>query len=39
LYIVNHEFKAGKASKWWDTDTAYAVIAPGGGYYDTVLGL
>jgi len=37
LYIVNHEYKAEKASKWWDT--AYAAIAPGGGYYGTVLGL
>ena len=29
FYIVHHEFKAGKAEKWWET--AYAAMSPGGG--------
>ena len=28
FYIVHHEFKAGKAKKWWEA--AYAAISPGG---------
>ena len=34
FYIVHHEFKAGKAEKWWET--AYAAMAPGGGWDDAV---
>ena len=30
FYIVHHEFKAGKAEKWWET--AYAAMSPGGGW-------
>ena len=34
FYIVHHEFKAGKAEKWWET--AYAAMSPGGGWDDAV---
>ena len=34
FYIVHHEFKAGKAEKWWDK--AYAAMSPGGGWDDAV---
>ena len=34
FYIVHHEFKAGKADKWWET--AYAAMSPGGGWDDAV---
>ena len=32
FYIVLHEFKVGKAQRWWET--AYAAMAPGGGWDD-----
>ena len=35
FYIVHHEFKIGKAEKWWET--AYAAMAPGGGWDDAVV--
>ena len=35
FYIVHHEFKAGKAEKWWET--AYAAMSPGGGWDDAVV--
>tara|TARA_B100000212_G_C26904868_1_gene335278 strand:+ start:165 stop:371 length:207 start_codon:yes stop_codon:yes gene_type:complete len=35
FYIVHHEFKAGSASKW--CDIAYAAMAPGDGYDDSVM--
>ena len=35
FYIIHKEFKAGSALKCWDT--AYAAIAPGGGYDDSVI--
>ena len=31
FYIVHHEFKAGKAEKWWET--AYAAMSPGAVSY------
>ena len=34
FYIVHHEFKVGKAEKWWEK--AYAAMAPGGGWDDAV---
>ena len=34
FYIVHHEFKVGKAEKWWET--AHAAMAPGGRWDDTV---
>ena len=34
FYIVHHEFKAGKAEKWWET--AYAAMSPAGGWDDAV---
>ena len=34
FYIVHHEFKVGKAEKWWET--AYAAMSPGGGWDDAV---
>ena len=34
FYIVHHEFRAGTSSKWWET--AYAAMAPGGGWDEAV---
>ena len=34
FYIVHHEFKVGKAEKWWAA--AYTAMAPGGGWDDAV---
>ena len=34
FYIVHHDFKAGKAEKWWET--AYAAMLPGGGWDNAV---
>ena len=34
FYIVHHEFRAGTSSKWWKT--AYAAMAPGGGWDEAV---
>ena len=34
FYIVHHEFRAGSSSKWWET--AYAAMAPGGGWDEAV---
>ena len=34
FYIVHHEFKVGKAEKWWET--AYAAMSPGGGWDEAV---
>ena len=34
FYIVHHEFKVGRAEKWWET--AYAAMSPGGGWDDAV---
>ena len=34
FYIVHHQFKAGKAEKWWET--SYAAMTPGGGWVDAV---
>ena len=34
FYIVHHEFKAGRSSKWWET--AYKAMAPGGGCEEAV---
>ena len=34
FYIVNHEFRAGSSSEWWET--AYSAISTGGGWEDAV---
>ena len=34
FFHVHHEFRAGKAQKWWET--AKAAMAPGGGWDDAV---